>query len=464
MLIEDGSLERTDDSWTSTRDLGDIDVPPTIDALLAARLEQLPRDEGMALETASVIGQVFSSNAVAAMADAAARSRLPVALDALVARDIVQTASELLAGDPALRFRHLLIRDAAYRRLPKASRSDLHERFAAWLEGEIGERIAGSEEIIGYHLEQAYLLRTELRPGSEEDRALASRAARRLASAGRRTMDLGDGLAASGLLGRAVALAGLEETTGIGFQLELAMALGSSGDLAGAEMALDAAKVSAQAKDLVGLDARIALEDLRLRMSMRPSGVPAEITRRVPGLIAILEREGDDAGLAAAWNLVGGRRDHRGHHGLGERYLGAGPGVRRTSARCQAGLGHPQMADRSRDVGTDTCARRSEAHRRARCLVGREPVGARDRDVVRRVAVPRCSVASTRTKFMAPRDRTAGGTPSDRFGSRRCEPGRSDRVACRRSRSRRADPALGIHDAGGDGRAGLPIDRRWPAG
>ncbi|HKN81595.1 MAG TPA: AAA family ATPase [Actinomycetota bacterium] len=304
MLIEDGSLERTDDSWTSTRDLGDIDVPPTIDALLAARLEQLPRDEGMALETASVIGQVFSSNAVAAMADAAARSRLPVALDALVARDIVQTASELFAGDPALRFRHLLIRDAAYRRLPKASRSDLHERFAAWLEGEIGERIVGSEEIIGYHLEQAYLLRTELRPGSEEDRALASRAARRLASAGRRAMDLGDGLAASGLLGRAVALAGLEETTGIGFQLELAMALGSSGDLAGAEMALDAAKVSAQAKDLVGLDARIALEDLRLRMSMRPSGVPAEITRRVPGLIAILEREGDDAGLAAAWNLV----------------------------------------------------------------------------------------------------------------------------------------------------------------
>jgi class 3 adenylate cyclase len=305
MLIEDGSLERTDGRWTPTRDLGDIDVPPTIDALLAARLEQLPRDEGMALETASVIGQVFSSNAVAAMADAAARPRLPVALDALVARDIVQTASEEFAGEPALRFRHLLIRDAAYRRLPKASRSDLHEKFAAWLEGEVGERIAGSEEIIGYHLEQAYLLRIELRPGSEEDRALASRAARRLASAGRRAMDLGDGLAASGLLGRSVALAGVEDATGIGFQLELAMALGSLGDFAGAEMALDTAKVSAQAKELVGIGARIALEDLRLRMSMRPSGVPAEITRRAPGLIAILEREGDDAGLAAAWNLVG---------------------------------------------------------------------------------------------------------------------------------------------------------------
>lgn len=77
MLIEDGSLERTDGRWTSTRDLGDLYVPPTIDALLAARLERLPRDEGLALQTASVIGQVFYPGAVAALADAAVRPGLP---------------------------------------------------------------------------------------------------------------------------------------------------------------------------------------------------------------------------------------------------------------------------------------------------------------------------------------------------------------------------------------------------
>ena len=243
MLIEDGSLESIDGRWTSTRDLGDLDVPPTIEALLTARLELLPRDEGMALETASVIGQVFSPDAVAALVDTEARSRIPAAYDALLARDIVQTAPGGFAGDRALRFRHLLIRDAAYRRLPKASRADLHERFAGWLEGEVGERVAESEEIVGYHLEQAFVLRMELRPENDAGRALASRAARRLASAGRRAMDLGDGLAASGLLGRAVALAGLEDAAGIGFQLEFAMALGSLGDLAGAEMALDTANV-----------------------------------------------------------------------------------------------------------------------------------------------------------------------------------------------------------------------------
>ena len=304
MLIEDGSLVRKDGRWTPVRDLGHLDVPPTIDALLAARLEQLPRDESMALETASVIGQVFSPRAIAALIEPEASPRLVVALDALVARDIVQSDTASM-GEHGLKFRHLLIRDAAYRRLPKGRRADLHERFAVWLEGEVGERIAGSEEIIGYHLEQAYVLRTELRPESDADRALASRAARRLGSAGRRAMDRGDGLAASGLLGRAVALAGPEDATGIGFQLELAVALGRLGDLAGAEAALDVAQTSAEAKELVGIGARVALEDLRLRMSLRPSGVPAEITQRVPSLIAILEREGDDAGLAAAWSLMG---------------------------------------------------------------------------------------------------------------------------------------------------------------
>src|SRR5205807_7700176 len=62
-------------------------------------------------------------------------------------------------GDDASRFRHLRIRAAAYDALPpKATRAELHQRFAAWL-AEYGSSLVELEEILGYHLEQAALPR-----------------------------------------------------------------------------------------------------------------------------------------------------------------------------------------------------------------------------------------------------------------------------------------------------------------
>ena len=84
-----------------------------------------------------------------------------------------------LPGDDAFRFRHLLIRDTAYDALPKAARVELHERFADWLE-ENGTSLVELDEILAYHLEQAYRYRKEL-GASDGTEAVAERAAERLA-------------------------------------------------------------------------------------------------------------------------------------------------------------------------------------------------------------------------------------------------------------------------------------------
>jgi class 3 adenylate cyclase/tetratricopeptide (TPR) repeat protein len=305
MLVDDGSLVRTDGSWSPASDLAALDVPPTLEALLLSRLDGLPRAEASTLETASVIGQVFYLGAVAALVVDGVRAELSATIDSLRARDLVRDTLEEFAGERALAFRHLLIRDAAYRRLPKRRRADLHQGFASWLEGEVGERVAEFEEILGYHLEQAYRYRTGLRSETEEDRGLAARAALRLASAGRRAMARGDGAAAGALLERAVALAGTEDRTGVALMLDLAIALGSAGNLTRAEAMLRDAHLKAGAKGLASIGARIEVEELRLRLFVRPAGVPAEALERLPVLIAILEEEGDDAGLASAWRLTG---------------------------------------------------------------------------------------------------------------------------------------------------------------
>jgi class 3 adenylate cyclase/tetratricopeptide (TPR) repeat protein len=175
---------------------GEVAVPASIHALLAARLDQLPAPERAALERGAVEGQVFHRSAVAAL-DADPASLLP-----LVRKELVRPSAAMLPGDEAFRFRHLLIRDAAYDALPKSARADLHERFAAWV-GERAPDLVELDEIVGYHLEQAVLYRREL--GLDAD-PLEAEAARRLGAAGTRAHERRDPAAAASLLTRAAEL------------------------------------------------------------------------------------------------------------------------------------------------------------------------------------------------------------------------------------------------------------------
>jgi class 3 adenylate cyclase len=184
---------------------GTVDVPPTIRALLQARLDTLDDDERAVIERGAVEGQVFHRGAVTALATDRLSLDVPRRLVALVRKELVRPDRSSIAGDDAFRFRHLLIRDAAYESLPKAVRADLHERFAAWLQA--GADLIEQDEIVGYHLEQASRYRVELDAGDPEGVELARRAAERLGRAGRAALERGDFHATQNLLRRALALA-----------------------------------------------------------------------------------------------------------------------------------------------------------------------------------------------------------------------------------------------------------------
>src|SRR6185503_16832523 len=181
---------------------GELVVPPTIHALLQARLDALPGNERIVIECGSVEGQVFHRGSVAELAPPV-RSGVEAHLSALVRQELIRPDSTVFTGDEAFRFRHILIRDAAYESLPKATRAQLHEQFGNWLAGhELVER----DEIVGYHLEQAQRYRRELDPEAAELPGLAGRAAEHLAAAGRAALDRGDARAARTLLERAAAV------------------------------------------------------------------------------------------------------------------------------------------------------------------------------------------------------------------------------------------------------------------
>jgi class 3 adenylate cyclase/tetratricopeptide (TPR) repeat protein len=274
---------------------GELAVPPTIAALLAARLDQLGPAERAVLECGSVEGQSFHRGTVQVMApeegDVAGR------LMALVRKDLVRPDRAMLAGEDAFRFRHLLIRDAAYQALAKADRAQLHERFARWLE-ERGAGLVELDEIAGYHLEQAFGYRCELGPADETARQLAAGAAAHLEAAGRRAMDRGDTGAVVNLLERAEALLPAQEMN-LRLQEGLIRGLGESGRFDDAiSRAARTADACAAAGDRVG--------ELRARLAGAIWQVNIDPHRWVAGRRALveearpaIEQDGDAAALAA---------------------------------------------------------------------------------------------------------------------------------------------------------------------
>ena len=204
MLVDDGVLRKDEGSWVVTVDATDVDVPPTIHALLSARIDRLPADERVVVERSSVIGKQFYRGAVAALAPAPVAAALDQHLETLRRKQLVEPEGTYWIDEPVFRFHHVLIRDAAYRRLLKEARADLHERFAEWLERKAGELVGEHEEVIGYHLEQAHEYRRQLGPLDDRGIELGRRAAKHLAAAGRRAIDRDDLTAAAPLLGRAL--------------------------------------------------------------------------------------------------------------------------------------------------------------------------------------------------------------------------------------------------------------------
>jgi class 3 adenylate cyclase/tetratricopeptide (TPR) repeat protein len=277
----------------------EIEVPPTIQALLAARLDQLDPSERHVLERGSVEGEVFHRGAVAALVEDG--TSVDGRLVALVRKDLLRPESAQLAGEDGYRFRHLLIRDAAYEALPKAIRAELHKRFAAWLEAR-GPELVELDEIVGYHLEQAYRYRGELGPLTDSDRIAGGHAGRLLARAARRALDRGDRRAAATLFERAVELLPENTPERVLVLVDLGRILVEAGDdYHGARVALERAAGGAKALHREDLLFRAQLELSVLNQYTDPRFQPEGHEALARRAIEVLERQGDEEGLARAW-------------------------------------------------------------------------------------------------------------------------------------------------------------------
>jgi class 3 adenylate cyclase/tetratricopeptide (TPR) repeat protein len=286
MIVEDGD--------------GDVTVPPTIQALLSARLDRLAPDERDVTARASVVGQEFARSAVAELVE---RTPVDAPLRSLVAKDVIRPA-----GEDAYSFRHLLIRDAAYASLPKQLRAELHERYARHLERDGGERLREVEEILGYHLEQAYRHRLALGPPDERGRALASQAAQHLHDAGVRADARGDLHAAVALLERALDLRAEDDPARPEVQALVGTALLELGEYARAAEQLAAAEDTARRAGDRAAELAAAVASSLLRARTDTSCDLETAATAVEAATRELERLGADSALVRAWRALAALR------------------------------------------------------------------------------------------------------------------------------------------------------------
>ena len=291
MLTENGSTPH------------DLTIPPTIHALLAARLDRLEPGERAVIERAAVIGKEFWRGAIAELTPEAERGSSGPSLMTLARKEFIEPGASIFPEEDGFRFRHILIRDAAYLGIPKETRAQLHERFAGWLERTAGERASEVDEIIGYHLEQAHVYRAELGPGGDSP-ALAARAGERLAAAGRRAIvSRGDVAAGAVLISRAVDLLPRDHSERPALLVDLGQARMRTGDFAHADEVLTEALEAATAAGDRRLELRTTIEREFFRTFTEPEGSALDDSSVADRTIPLLEELGDDEGLAKAWLL-----------------------------------------------------------------------------------------------------------------------------------------------------------------
>jgi predicted ATPase len=302
MLIDDGLLARDDGRWAATGDVTAVRVPPTIQALLAARLDRLDVNERSVVERAAVVGKVFYEGAVADLVTEGQRAAVADSLGTLVRKQLIRPDRPSLGGRTFL-FRHLLIRDAAYESIPKEIRAQLHERFCRWLERAAGARGIEYEEVVGYHLEQAYRYRADLGTVDAATRVIGREAAERLGSAGRRAFGRSDAPAAVNLISRAVALLPAEDPLRVDLVPNVRAVQGMT-DLAWADKVLTEAVEAAATTGNRRLAASALVQRGFLRLFTEPETSPEELIDAAERAIAVFDDFGDELGLARAWRLV----------------------------------------------------------------------------------------------------------------------------------------------------------------
>jgi DNA-binding SARP family transcriptional activator len=261
-------------------------LPTTIQAVLAARIDGLEPGERTVLAHASVQGRTFYAGAIEEPGTAAR-------LVALVHKQLIRADRSEIPGQDAFSFAHVLIREAAYRSLPKQRRAELHERFARWIEARPG----AEDETVGYHLAEAHAYRAEL---GEDAQDLAWAAAERLTAAADAALLRGNHAGGARLLERVAALLAPDAAARGEVLPTLGAALLMTGQLAGATRVLDEAVAAAPEPRLLAR-AQVERELVRLETGVGTAATPQVVDEA----LAVLEREGDDFGQCRAWMARG---------------------------------------------------------------------------------------------------------------------------------------------------------------
>jgi tetratricopeptide (TPR) repeat protein len=303
---------------------GEIAVPPTIHALLQARIDSLDGDVRVVMERGAVEGEVFHRGSVAELSPAPVRDGVELHLATLVRKELIRSTSSTFPEDEGFRFRHLLIRDAAYESLPKATRAELHERFADWLSA---HDLVEGDEIVGYHFEQAHRYRSELDAADPALPRLATHVSEHLAVAGRGAIDRGDFNAAQSLFRRATSILPEADSRRLALAPDLALALLESDDLAAAQSALAQARLTG---DPVTAAIATVVENSIDFFSGGSIPLDARI-ERLEDAYRVLEAADHDEGLGYYWWSL-----------AGEKWISLH--AAETAAACERGLDHFRRA------------------------------------------------------------------------------------------------------------------------
>jgi class 3 adenylate cyclase/tetratricopeptide (TPR) repeat protein len=303
------------------REGGEVSLPPTIQALLAARLDRLAPAERAAVGAAAVVGREFWGDAVATLLPEQEPAGVPALLANLTRKRLVTPEQSTLESEAGYSFTHALVRDAAYEALTKQDRAELHERVANWLERRHPERMIELEAIVGYHLEHAYRHHADLGPIGPRGYALAQRAARRLGAAGARAARAREDTAAATLLERAADLLPATARERVALLPMIAEALEGNAQHARAKEIYDRAIEAAGAGRDRQVEAYSRVRRAGVRFLIEPEADAAEITAEAEAAVEALEREGDERGLAEAWRLIGEVRMSQGRAGDGRSAL-----------------------------------------------------------------------------------------------------------------------------------------------
>jgi len=294
MLNDRGSL--VEGRWRSVGD-GEVEIPSTVHALLAARVDDLDPPARAILEHASVEGRRFRAAGVRALVGEIADEALGHALRTLERRGLIDAEDEA-AG--RWRFAHALIAETAYRGISKELRAGLHERLAAWLLTEDAEQ-PDVDESAARHLERAFDLREELGLRDESTRALAERAGLLYADAGSRAFASVDLMAARDLLGRAARLLPAGSPRRLDLLPNLGVALSETGRPEETEALLVTAVERARSAGSEGAALRARIQLLANRVYRSPTQPEIESAAVDAHAAAeALQALGDNVGLAEA--------------------------------------------------------------------------------------------------------------------------------------------------------------------